>query len=540
MDLNYASTCEQMAARIPDSPCVIYSDKVIKWGEFNGRASRIARAMADAGLQRNSKVGLLLYNCSEYMEGTLAAYKNRAVPINVNYRYVGDELIYLLNDCGAEAIIFHSSLGDRVDEVKDQLPNLKLFISVDDGGELIDCALDYEEVVANTEPMAPIERSRDDTLMLYTGGTTGMPKGVEYKIGDMLEQMVGVCPLFFGNEVPTTLEELYAQAEQRAKDNTYFVSLPASPLMHTAGIINSGLYVQILGGAIMILESRSFNPSELWKACSDHRVNHVVVVGDAFVKPMLKAIEEDKANGIEYDLSAFRTLVSSGVIFSQDSKLKLLELADMTIIDAVGATEGGMAMQISSRATPPSATATFTALDSVEIFDEDYNKLPRGCGQAGLIGMGGTLPQGYYKDEAKTDKTFKVIDGHRWGFTGDMGLIDTDGTMTFLGRGSGCINTGGEKVYPEEVEEVVKKHPDILDCLVVGLPDDRFGQRVAAVVSLKSSEESLESPIEEIIAFGEKHLARYKLPRTVKVVGKVERLPNGKADYKWAKACFDE
>ena len=540
MELNYASVIEQMADRLTTSPCLFYGDTAISWQQYDDHASRIARALHEHGIKKDSKIGLFMYNCCEYMEGTLAAYKNRAIPINVNYRYVGEELIYLLDDCEAEAIIFHSSLGKQIAEIKDKLPRLTLLISVDDGGELIEGAVAYEDIIANTAPMERIERSPDDILMLYTGGTTGMPKGVEYKIGDTLLHMVEMSPVFFGNERPETIDELFAQAEQRAKDNAFFVSLPASPLMHTAGIMNSGMYVQVLGGAMVILQSRSFNPSELWRAVETHRVKHMVVVGDTFVKPMLKTIEEDRENGIEYDLSSFKLMVSSGVIFSQESKQKLLELADMTILDVVGATEGGMALQMSSRDNPPTETASFTAMETTEIFDENYKMIPRGSGKSGFIGIGSTLPQGYYKDPEKTAKTFKEIDGRRWGFTGDMGTIESDGSLKFLGRGSGCINTEGEKVYPEEVEEAIKKHPGILDCLVVGIPDDRFGERVAAVISMKNSKEPLESPAEELMAFCSSHLARYKLPRTVKVVGKVERLPNGKADYKWAKSCFAE
>ncbi|MGI9295523.1 MAG: AMP-binding protein [Pseudomonadales bacterium] len=535
MHLNYASTIEQMADRLVDSPCLFYGEKTLTWKQYDDRGSRIARALSEAGLKKDSKVGLFLYNCCEYMESTLAAYKLRAIPININYRYVGDELAYLLNDCGAEAIVFHSSLGDVVAEIRDKVSTLKLLISVNDEGELIDGAEEYEHLITSTEPAERIERSAEDLLMLYTGGTTGMPKGVEYKIGEMLGQMVQMSPMYFGNELPVSVNDLLAQAEQRAKDKGYFVSLPASPLMHTAGILNSGMFVQVLGGAMVILTSRSFDPSELWQAVQDHHVQHMVVVGDTFVKPMLRALEEDRDNGIEYDLSSFRTMISSGVIFSQESKLKLLELADMMILDVVGATEGGMAIQMSNRSSPPTETASFVAMETTEIFDEGYNMLPRGCGKPGFIGMGGTLPQGYYKDEAKTAKTFRTIDGQRWGFTGDMGTIESDGTLTFLGRGSGCINTGGEKVYPEEVEEAVKKHPSIADCLVVGLPDDRFGERIAAVVSLKGL---MENPTEELMEFCTAHLARYKLPRSVKVVDKVERLPNGKANYKWAKSCF--
>ena len=535
MQLNYATIVEAMADELGDRPSLIYDSKAICYREFEERGARIAQCFADHGLERGSKIGLFLYNCNEYMEATLAAHKLRAVAVNVNYRYTGDELVYLLNDCDAEALVFHSSLADRVTEIRDKLPRIKVLIRVDDGGNEVDGALECLEVLHSTSPAPRIERSPTDTLMLYTGGTTGMPKGVEYNVGDMLTSLTQAMPAILGIAIPSSLDDLISQAAERAEKGESLVSLPASPLMHTAAIVNSGIQIQLFGGAMVILKSRSFDPRELWKAVQAHRVNHMVVVGDTFIKPMLQVIEEDAAEGIKYDLASLRMIVSSGVMFSRESKEKLLELGDMTIMDGAGASEGGMAFQLSSRANPPTDTGQFLAMPTTEIFDEQYRKLPRGCGEVGLIGMGGALPRGYYKDPEKTAKTFRTIDGSRWGFTGDMGAIDEDGLLTFMGRGSNCINTGGEKVFPEEVEETIKLHPQVIDCLVVGLPDDRFGQSVAAVVSLRKA---LDDPITSLQAFAATKLARYKLPRRVVVVPEVKRAPNGKADYKWARGCF--
>jgi acyl-CoA synthetase (AMP-forming)/AMP-acid ligase II len=535
MNLDYATLIEHMADALQDAPCLMYGDTTLSWRDYEQRAARIARALGEHGIGHDAKVGLFLYNCSEYMEGMLAAYKVRGVPININYRYVGDELAYLLNDCAAEALIFHSSLAEQVLEAQPRVPSLKLLICVDNGEGIPAGALSYARILQTHAPAQRIERSAADTLMLYTGGTTGMPKGVEFRIGDMLRQMVELSPMFFGIEKAQSFPHLIELAVERQRSGKGFVSLPASPLMHTAGILNSGMLIQLLGGAMVILTSRSFDPRELWRAIEHHRVNHIVVVGDTFVRPMLRVIEEDAAKGIQYDISSLKIVVSSGVIFSQASKLKLLELADLMTFDGVGATEGAMGVQIGTRARPPTETAHFTALPTTEIFDESYAMIARGSGKPGLIGIGGTLPQGYYKDPDKTARTFRVIDGKRWGFTGDMGTIDADGTMHFLGRGSGCINTGGEKVYPEEVEEAIKHHPAVIDCLVVGIPDERFGERVAAVVALR---EPLPDPTRTLMDFCAQHLARYKLPRTIKVVEQVQRAPNGKADYKWAKSCF--
>ena len=537
MELNYATIIEAMADRLGDEPCIVFGDKVVSYRDFEDSAARIAQALSNCGLGKDSKVGLFLYNCNEYMEATLAAYKIRAIPININYRYTGDELLYLLEDCEAEALIFHSSLADQVSAIQDKASNLKLLVQVDnDGRELIRDARPYQDILREEEKAPRIERSSTDTLMLYTGGTTGMPKGVEFNIGDMLANILQVMPQFLGFKVAESLEELVEQAADRAQNGERLVSLPASPLMHTAAILNSGIQVQLYGGVMVILTSASFDPVELWDAVEKNRVDHMLIVGDTFAKPMLKALDEEASRGVQRDLSCMKMLVSSGVMFSKESKLKFLELSDMTIMDGAGATEGGMAMQLSSRQNPPAETGEFIALPTTVIFNENYEAIPRGSDEVGMIGMGGGLPRGYYKDEAKTAKTFREIDGVRYGFTGDMGSIDENGILKFMGRGSNCINTGGEKVFPEEVEEVIKQHPQVKDCLVVGLPHEQFGQSVAAVVSLYSD---IASPKDELMEFASSKLARYKLPRTVEIVEQVQRAPNGKADYKWAKSVFE-
>lgn len=537
MDLNYATIIETLADSLTSSPCLFYGDTTTSWQDYDRRAARVSQSFVDAGLTKDSKVGLLLYNSNEYMEATLAAYKNRSIPININYCYVGHELAYVLNDCEAEALVFHSSLGDRVVDIRELCPKLKLFISVNDNGALIDGAVDYEEIIAGTELAPRIDRSPSDKMMLYTGGTTGMPKGVEYELGGMLNNFVQLGPLYFGIKSPESLDDLVSGAKSRAEKNEYLVSLPASPLMHTAAIANSGMLVHVYGGAMAILTSSSFDPHEFWRIVEKRRVVHTVVVGDAFVRPILSALEEDKQDGVKHDISSLKTMMSSGVMLSQTSKQRLLEWGDLTIIDGVGATEGVMGIHMSSRANPPVGTAKFTALPTTEIFDENDVLIPRGSNKVGFIGMGGQLPEGYYKDPEKTARTFRLVDGKRWGFTGDMGAIDETGTLTFLGRGTGLINSGGEKVFPEEVEEVIKEHPAVKDCIVVGKPDERFGQVVAAVVSLHSS---LDNLTEELKTHCRGRLANFKLPRDAKLVDEVQRSPHGKADYKWAKAFFPD
>ena len=536
-NLNFATLIESMSDALNDAPAIYFGDRVMSWREYDDEAARLANALSEAGLGKESKVGLLLYNCAEYMVGALAAFKLRGVSININYRYSGDELQYLLEDSEAEALVFHSSLSAAVEDIRDKLSGLKLLVCVDDDGRSFSGADSYADIISSKPAMERIERSPEDTHMLYTGGTTGMPKGVEYNIGVIINQFLSMAPMYFGIPQPETLEELIAGAKERAETGTNLVSMPASPLMHTAGMMNSGMLVQTLGGALAVLASRSFDAQELWEVVEKRKAAHLVIVGDTFAKPMLKVLADEEAAGVKRDLTSLKTIVSSGVIFSQQSKLDLLERLDLQIIDAVGATEGGMAMQLSSRSLPPTKTARFMAMPTTEIFSEDYQKLPRGCGEPGLIGMSGTLPRGYYRDDVKTEKTFKTIDGVRYGFSGDMGSIEQDGTMVLLGRGSGCINTGGEKVYPEEVEEELKRHPTVTDCLVAGVPDDRFGERVSAVVSLS---QPLNDPLKTLMDFAAERLARYKLPRRLLIVEQVPRMPNGKADYKKTKRLLEE
>jgi acyl-CoA synthetase (AMP-forming)/AMP-acid ligase II len=539
MEMHYATILEAMADRFADEQAVIYGDKHITWKELDERASRLAQAMLNAGIGTNDRVGLFLYNCGEYMEAMLAALKIRAVPININYRYTGTELRYLLEDSGAKGIIYHSSLTPNVTSGLAQMATLALeVVVIDDDTQQTASAQSYDQLLADCEPAERITRQESDAFMLYTGGTTGMPKGVVYDIGSMTAGLGNLIARYLGIELALTADEMVERAVELHRTGRCFVSMPASPLMHTAGVMNAGIAMQLLGGRMVILTSRSFDADELWQAVEREKVNYMVIVGDAFAVSMLKAVDTQRESGREYDVSTMKAVVSSGVMWSAASKRRFLELGDMMLIDGMGATEGPMAMEISNRENPPAATARFMSLPDTGLFDENDQAIAAGSNTPGYIAIGGSLlPQGYYGDEEKTAKTFREIDGKRYGFTGDMGILEEDGTLLFLGRGSGCINTGGEKVYPEEVEEVLKSHPDINDCLVVGLADERFGQKVAAVVEMLQPDAD---PLATIRAYSEPLLAAYKLPRSVLVVDAIQRGPNGKPDYKWAKALAEK
>jgi acyl-CoA synthetase (AMP-forming)/AMP-acid ligase II len=539
MEMHYATIIEAMADRFTDEEAIIFGEKRITWKELDERASRLGQAMLDAGIGADDRVGLFLFNCAEYMEAMLAALKIRAVPININYRYTGAELRYLLEDSGARGIIYHSSLTDCVTSGLAQMDLLKLEVVVnDDSTQTTASARDYDQLIADSTPAARITRQESDAFMLYTGGTTGMPKGVVYEIGTMTAGLGNLIARYFGIEIAPTAEQMVERAVELHRSGRCFVSMPASPLMHTAGVMNGGIAMQLLGGRMVILTSRSFDADELWQNIEQEKVNYMVIVGDAFAVSMLRAIDKQRESGHDYDVSSLKAVVSSGVMWSAASKNRFLELGDMMLIDGMGATEGAMAIEISTREKPPAATARFMSLPETRLFDENDQAIAPGSNTPGYIAIGGSLlPKGYYMDAEKSAKTFREIDGKRYGFTGDMGILEEDGTLLFLGRGSGCINTGGEKVYPEEVEEVLKSHPAINDCLVVGVADERFGQKVAAIVEFLQPDAN---PLTTIKTYSEPLLAAYKLPRIVITVDAIRRGPNGKPDYKWAKEIAEK
>jgi fatty-acyl-CoA synthase len=528
--MHYADVIEGYAERAPDAIALSCGEHSRSWSEFESRAARLARAFTEAGLGPDAKVGLLLYNCCEYYEGFLAALKERMVPINVNYRYVGEELAYLLDDADAEALVFHGSLGARVEGIVDRLPALKLLVEVDDGGpSLVTRAERYDDVLSRCAPAPPKAREFDDAFILYTGGTTGMPKGVVYDVGEWMSGVLQVAPLIIGpSDVPPSLDALLQQGAAGIEDGTAPVVLPCPPLMHTAGLSMS-VMVQLLGGRAVLLTGRSFNATEVWSTVERERVTLMIIVGDAFATPLLAALHEADR---PWDLTSLQVISSSGVMWSPAVKQGLLEYLDCALIDGIGATEGGIGVQVTRRGGPTPETGRFVKLGATKLFSEDDREIEPGTGKAGLIAAGGAMiPKGYHKDPEKSARTFREIDGVRYAFTGDWGRLEADGSLVLLGRGSSCINTAGEKVYPEEVEEAIKTHPQIADALVVGIPDDRFGQRVAAVVAPSGAGCEVADLDEHL----KDRLAGYKRPRTIVLTAAVKRAPNGKGDYAWAR-----
>ena len=537
MEMHFATVWESIADVIGDETAVVHGTTRRTWTEFDDRAARLAAAFVGAGLQPDSKVGLYMYNGNEYLEAQYGTFKMRGVAVNVNYRYLDEELWYLLDNSDAEALVFHSSLGDRVARVIQRLPNLKLLIEVDDGADdgapgLVGGALPFEDVVSGHDPMPRITRNEDDIYMLYTGGTTGMPKGVMYAMGGMTGGFVtGGFPLV-GLPAPADPGEVPALARQAADTGNRMISIPCAPLMHGTGVWLGAFIPHLTGGQVVSLTSRSLDADELLATLQTERATNITIVGDAFAKPILKAIDGAAAAGRPYDTSSLKMIISSGVMWTSEVKEQLLDRIEQTmLLDAMGSTEGSMGTSISMKGLPPS-TAKFNQMPTTKVFTEDDREVVPGSGEVGLVAAGGNVPIGYFKDPEKSARTFRVIDGVRYSFPGDLAMVAADGSLILLGRGSQVINSGGEKVFPEEVEEAVKRVDGVHDCLVVGIDDEKFGQAVTAVASRNDGATVTEA---EIIASVKGELAGYKAPKRVIFVSQIPRAPNGKADYKAAK-----
>ena len=533
MEMHFATVWESIADAIPGLPAITHGSNTRSWAEYDDRAARVAGALDAAGLGPDSKVSLFMYNSNEFMESQFGVFKMRGVAINVNYRYLDDELWYLLDNSDSEAIIFHSSLGDRVARVVERLPKIKLLIEVDDGDSgQVPNAVAYEDVIATTEPMGRIERSEDDLYMLYTGGTTGMPKGVMYDMGGLTRGFVMLGLPMLGLVAPDDADSIGAMIAGASVNGSTLVSIPAAPLMHGTGCWLGWFIPHLAGGHVVTLENRSLDAHELLATVERHRVTSLTIVGDSFAKPIIRALDEGKSNGEPYDTSSIGMFISSGVMWTAEVKQQILDRVEQAVlVDAIGSSEGSMGTQITMKGVP-TETATFSKMPETKVFTDDDREIEPGSDEVGMVAAGGNVPIGYYKDEAKSAKTFRVIGGVRYSFPGDFAKIAADGSLILLGRGSQVINTGGEKVFPEEVEEAVKRVDGVRDCLVVGVENEKFGQAVTAVVSLEDGA-ALDSA--GIIASVKNDLAGFKAPKSVIFVDQVPRAPNGKADYRSAK-----
>ena len=536
--MNLATVWEAVARTVPDAPALVQGDLVRTWRDFEDRAARLASFLAARGIGQGSNVALYMYNRPEYLEATFAAFKVRAATANVNYRYLEPELEYLLDNADAAAVVFHAEFATRLGAIRDALPKVRAFVCVGADGQhpTPEWAVDLEDVIAAHEPAAPIERSGDDLWLLYTGGTTGLPKGVMWPHRSML----GASSATFAAikaPVPSDVEQVVDAVRAFHERDKAIRLLPAAPLMHGTAALTS-MSVLAAGGTVITLTSTSFDADELCATAEAHRVSQLTIVGDAFARPIVDALEAAAAAGRPYDLSSVRVILSSGVMWSQPTKEALHRWCGAALADALGSSEGiGFANSV-ARPGVAATTARFSLGEHARVIDDDGVDVVPGSGQRGLLAVGGPIPVGYYKDPEKTAATFRTIDGRVWSVPGDFATVEADGTVQLLGRGSACINTAGEKVYPEEVEEVLKLHPSLSDANVLGVPDEKWGQSVVAVVA---PVDGATAPDEaDVIAHAKAHLAGYKCPKRVVVVDRVQRGPNGKPDYRWAAAVVAE
>ncbi len=539
MTLMLADIWEAVADALPDQTALVQGTRHVTWRDYEDRAARLATALGEAGLGPDAKVGLFLFNSPEYAEAHFASFKMRAVPVNVNYRYLDEELAYLLDNVDCEALVYHTSLGERVEHVRARLPGLRVLIEVDDGGpHRVRGALAYEEVLASHPPAPRIARDPDDHYMVCTGGTTGMPKGVVYAMGAFSEAFAGFASTALGRGPFGSIDEILQVVQEQADGGTVQTALPCAPMMHAAGMWLGVMLPHILGGRVVLLEGQSFDPDELWATVERDRVSNLVIVGDAFGRPMVRALANRAAQGIPYDTGSMAAIISTGAMLSAPVKEGLLEhMPQLILLDALGSSEGSMAQSITTKGADQT-TARFSVMPGVKVFDELDHEVVPGSGTVGFVAVtGANVPLGYYKDAEKSARTFREVDGVRYSFPGDMATVEADGSVVLLGRGSACINTGGEKVFPEEVEEAIKTHPEVEDCLVFGVDDERFGQRVVGVVSARPG---VGVDPNVLLEHTRARLSGFKVPRELEVVAAVPRAPNGKADYGKARSLFVE
>ena len=537
MEYNLADLFEEVVDTVPDREALVYGERRLTFAQTEDRANRLAHALDDLGVGAGDHVALYLRNGTEYLEGMLAAFKLRAVPVNVNYRYVEDELQYLLDNSDAKAVLFDREFAPKLAHLRANLPDLAGYLAVAPLGEgeadqpaseprVIEAlatlgALDYEATLADASPARDFgPRSADDLYILYTGGTTGMPKGVMWRHEDIFFGAFGGGGV--GDPI-TSPEEIATRAEIGLTR-----CFPACPFMH--GTAHWMAFQSLLtGGAVVIDTAHHLDPAHVWELVAREKVNFLVIVGDAMGRPLVEAIEHLDPG---VDLSGLTILLSGGAILSPPVKRQLAaRLPSTMVIDGIGSSEaGGQGQMLATKDGEIPSQPRFAMGPQNTVLGDDLR--PAAPGEVGKLARSGHIPLGYYKDEEKSAATFPVVDGMRWSIPGDHARLESDGTITVLGRGSVSINTGGEKVYPEEVEGALKSHDDVFDAVVVGVPDPRWGERVVAVVQ---GRDGARPEIATIDAHVREHIAGYKAPRDLVFVDAIVRSPSGKPDYRWAK-----
>jgi acyl-CoA synthetase (AMP-forming)/AMP-acid ligase II len=525
MTFNLADLFEAAVDAYGDREYLVAAGERRTYDQMEQRANRLAHYLAGQGVGPGDHVGIYSLNSVEWVETAWAVFKLRAVWININYRYVKDELRYLFTNADLVALVHQAEFGPRVAELLPDLPDLRLIIAIEDGsGEpLVAGTVPYEEALAQGSPerdFAP--RSNDDHYILYTGGTTGMPKGVVWRHEDVFYALGGGVD-------PSTNTRIQRPEEMVEKGrNGQVTLLPIAPLMH--GATQWSVMGQSFVGNRTILVPK-FDPHTVWRLVESEKANSIMITGDAMGKPLIEALDDP---GVSYDLSSLLAVTSSAALFSSPVKDEFFNhLPNIVIVDAVGSSESGnngMAT-VSKGDTAMKSGPTVSVLGNTVVFDEDMHLVAPGSGVIGKIARCGDIPVGYYNDPVKTAEVFITVDGTRYVMPGDFATLEADGTITLLGRGSVSINSGGEKIFPEEVESAVRSHPEVFDAIVVGAPDDRWGQRVAAIIQPRADGHP---SLEDIQAHCRDAIAGYKVPRQLHVVDTILRSPSGKPDYRWA------
>ncbi|XVQ12343.1 acyl-CoA synthetase [Spirillospora sp. CA-255316] len=520
MEFNHADLFEGVADAIGDRVALVCGGRRLTFAELDAQANRLAHHLESAGVEPGQHVAVQLYNGVEYAVALVAALKIRAVPINVNYRYVESELLYLYRDSDSVALLYDVEFEDRVAATVPQVEGLRHLVAVG-GPASVPGAVEYEEALAAqpaTRGFGP--RSPDDTYVVYTGGTTGMPKGVMWGLKDLL--LAFWNPTLPRPDVPEDVVEM-------ARNAGPMVMMPVAPLMH--GAAQMATWIAWWMGATVVYVRR-FDAAEVWRTIEREKVNSLSITGDAMAIPMVEELERSS-----YDLSSLVAYVSTGAILTGTVRERLAAaMPNVMIMDRFGSTESGSTAEAVAGSTPEKGLRFTADVENVTVLDDALQPVKPGSGVLGQVARTGYIARGYYNDPEKTARTFPEVDGRRWLLTGDIATVEEDGSIAVYGRGSQAINTGGEKVFPEEVEAVLKGHPGVFDAVVTGIPDERFGFRVAAVVQPQG-----EAPApEDLDAHCRKNLSGYKVPRVYAFVGEMKRSPAGKADYRWAKQVAQE
>ena len=541
MDFNFAEVNEAIAAAIPDREALIWRDRRLTHGMLAERSRRLANVLIGRGLglrrerselkpweSGQDHLAIYLYNCNEWAEGMLGAFKARVAPLNVNYRYVEEELVYLFRNSGARAVLYHAEFAPRVAALRAQVPEIEVLIQVADesGNALLPGAIDYDEALAAASDALPdLRHSPDDLYMLYTGGTTGMPKGVLWRSADIfMAAMGGRKP--DGVEA-TSLEEIGAIA----KAGGFMRMLVGPPMMH--GAAQWGLFINFALGNTCVFadQNKQLDPHDFLSTIAREKISTLTLVGDAFARPLLDQIARQ-----DYDLSTVWLISSGGAPLSPRNKQAFIDLIpNVTVLDAIGSSEtGAQATHGSSKAAGVS-TGTFRPGAGACVVSADLSRLldpATDTGEMGWFAQQGRVPLGYLGDADKTEKTFPTIGGVRYSVPGDRARYSEDGSIEVLGRDSVTINSGGEKIFAEEVEGALKHHPDVFDVVVAGRPSDKWGQEVVAIVALQPGATAVAA---DLLTEAAKHIARFKLPKVFLFRDAIQRSPSGKADYRWAK-----